>query len=372
MGLLLIAAVMQGCANTKQEEYITIGALLPLTGVDSDAGLRALNGLQVAKDEINESGGILGKKLDIIALNDRGDEAFVVQQYEALMKKGVSAIIGSSYSVVTLALAQAAEKDGIPIISPTASNPEVTRGRRNVFRAIFTDDYQAEVMAHFAYNSLGARTALVLSNLSYGNFRQTAEVFAESFRVLGGQIRAIESYSSEQGLADILTRYRANPPDAIFCPENYVPAVKLVNTAYNIGLRDTYILGTDAWDGLLAYVVQHETVNNVYYSAPFSFDDNNEQVAAFVRNYFNSFSQMPLSGSATAYTCVYILAQAFTTAGNTNRDDVIAAMKTNELDLITGHIQFDENNNPRTNVYIIQVKDGAYSAYEKLSLQRGQ
>ena len=366
---LIVAAIMCGCVpKTERQEYITIGALLPLTGKDSDEGLRALNGLQLAKEEINSLGGVLGKKLDVIVLNDRGDEEYIVQQYNALKERGVVAIIGSSYSGVTMALVQAAEKDGIPIISPTASDPNVTRGRTNVFRAIFIDDYQAEVMAYFAYSSLGARTAVVLSNISYGNFRQTAEAFAGSFSGFGGQVSAIESYSSEEAFTGILGRYTANPPDVIFCPENHARAVRLVNTAYNIGLDDTYILGTDAWDGLLTYVVHHDAMKNVYYSAPFSSDDYDEKATAFVRNYFDSFSQMPLSSSATAYTCVYILAEAFKKAGNTNRDDVISAIKTNELDLITGHLRFDENNNPRTNVYIIQIKDGIYSTYKKLSL----
>jgi ABC-type branched-subunit amino acid transport system substrate-binding protein len=72
---LILAILVSGCApKTQQQGYITIGALLPLTGESSDEGLRALNGLQLARKEINKSGGVLGKKLDIIVLNDRGDE----------------------------------------------------------------------------------------------------------------------------------------------------------------------------------------------------------------------------------------------------------------------------------------------------------
>jgi len=365
---ILLAAVA-GCSSKPQrQEYITIGALLPLTGEDSDEGLRALNGLQLAKEEINGAGGILGKKLDVIVLNDRGDEGYIVQQYNALKEKGVAAIIGSSYSGVTIALAQAAEKDGMPIISPTASSPEVTRGRANIFRAIFIDDYQAEAMAYFAYNSLRARTAVVLSNSNADNFKRTSEVFSESFKGLGGLISATEPYSTDTGFADILGKYTASPPNIIFCPDNYISAVKLVNTAYETGLNNTHILGTDAWDGLLAYVVHQDAMENVFYTAPFSFDDSDEEVMRFVRSYFNSFSQMPLSGSATAYTCIYILAEAIKKAGNTAPDDIVLAIKSNELDLVTGRIQFDENNNPRTNVYIIQITGGVYSTYEKLSL----
>jgi len=372
ISLLFLAVVIiavNGCVpEQRQQEFITIGALLPLTGEDSDEGFRALNGLYLAKKEINENGGILGKKLDVIILNDRGDEEYIVRQYNALKERNVAAIIGSSYSGVTIALAKAAEKDGIPVISPTASNPVVTKGRRNVFRAIFIDDYQAEVMAYFARNSLNAQTAVVLNNKANDSYRHTVEIFTESFKKRGGRIMAAEQYSTGNSFAGILSRYAADPPDVIFCPEDYVPASKLVNAAYEAGMVNTRILGSDAWDGILAYVHNPDVMKNVYYSAPFSFDDQDEKVMRFVRSYFDSFSQMPLSGSAAAYTCVYILTEAIKKAGGAGNDAVISAIKENELDLITGHIRFDENNNPHTNVYIIQLKGGEYSTYEKLSL----
>jgi len=365
--IILIAS--NGCApKTENHEYFTIGALLPLTGGDSDEGFRALNGLYLAKKEINENGGILGKKLDVIILNDRGDEEYIIRQYNALKERGAIAIIGSSYSRVTIALAKEAEKDGMPIISPTASNPDVTKNRRNVFRAIFIDDYQAEVMAYFARNSLNAKMAVVLSNESTDSFKRINEVFIESFTKRGGRIIAIEPYLSKNDFAGILRKYTTNPPEIIFCPEDYVTAAELINNVYEAGFTNTRILGSDAWDGLLAYIKYPQATKNAYYSAAFSFDDQDAKVVQFVRKYFDCFSQMPLSGSASAYTCMYILAEAIKKAGNANKDAIISAIKENEVDSIIGRIRFDENNNPHTNVYIIHLKDGEYSTYEKLRL----
>jgi branched-chain amino acid transport system substrate-binding protein len=182
---------------------------------------------------------------------------------------------------------------------------------------------------------------------------------------------AVESYSSENDFAFLLRKYSDNPPNVIFCPEDYVPAAKLANAAYKIGLNNTYILGTDAWDGLLTYVYNRGAMKNVYYSAPFSFDDQDENVARFVRKYLDSFAQVPLSGSATAYTCVYILSEAIKKSGNTDKTSIVSAIKTNEFDVITGRIKFDEDNNPRTNVYVLQIKGGVYSTFQKLSLPGG-
>jgi len=366
---IAFVSIMNSCSQKPQEQdYITIGALLPLTGESSDEGLRALNGLQLAKEEVNANGGVLGKKLDIIVLNDRGDEEYIVQQYHKLKERGVVAIVGSSYSRATLALAIEAEKDGIPVISPTASNPNITMGRRNVFRTIFLDDYQAEAMAYFAYNSLNAKTAVVFSNENSESFRQIAGFFAESFSALGGQVTSFEPYYTEDDFAFLLRKHSANPPDVVFCPDDYIPAAILVNTAYEAGLTNTSILGSDAWDGILAYIYHTEAVENAYYTAPFMFDDETRNVMLFVRNYFNTFSQMPLTGNATGYTCVYILAEAIEKAGNTNWDDIVSAIKANEFDTLMGRIKFDDNNNPRTNVYIIQIKGGVYSTFVKLSL----
>ena len=195
-----------------------------------------------------------------------------------------------------------------------------------------------------------------------------SDIFTGTFTNLGGVITAVEAYSSGDEFERILRRHSRNKPDVIFCPEDYASAAKLINIAYETGFSGVNILGIDAWDGILVYVSNPEAMKNIFYSAPFSFDDQDEEVVRFVRNYFAAFSQMPMSGSATAYTCVYILTEAIKTAGSTDKHDLIRAIKNNELNVITGHIKFDEENNPHTNVYIIQIDGGVYSTYEKISL----
>jgi branched-chain amino acid transport system substrate-binding protein len=231
---------------------------------------------------------------------------------------------------------------------------------------MFIDDYQAEVMANFAHGSFGAKTAIVLYNENNTSYMQAANVFAQAFTSLGGQITAVESYSSSDDYEDILVKYVDNPPDAIFCPEDYVPAAQLVNLAYEMGFSNTLLLGTDAWDGILIYVYDLETMKNAYYTAPFMFDDTDPLVAKFVREYFDVFSQMPLTGSSAAYSCVYILADAIERAGSIKAADIVEAMRVTDLDTVLGNIKFDENNNPRPNVYIVQIKDGMYSTYKKI------
>ena len=365
--LIFVVVLVVGCAPmVEREEYITVGAVFPLTGESADAGLRGLNGLHLAKSEINESGGILGKKLDFIILNDRGDKDHVVRQYHVLKEKEVVAIIGSIYSGVTLELAKAAAADGMPVITPTASHSDITKGRKNVFRTYFTDDYQGEVMAKFAYESLNVKTAVTFRSKTNDSFAQVADATVKTFEECGGKVMAVEHYGSEEEFADILKKYTTNPPGAIFCPADYVPAARLIHDAYEMGLRDTYLLGSDAWDGLLVYVTNMNSTKKVFYPVPFLFDDNTPAVAEFAQRFYATFSHAPLTDAAAAYTCAYIVVEAIKKAGNTNAQDIVSAMKENEPDTILGRIKFDENNSPRVNVCIVQIKDGAYFTYKKI------
>jgi branched-chain amino acid transport system substrate-binding protein len=366
---LSVLAGICGCsAKFGKHDYITIGVLLPLTGPDADEGLRAYNGLQLAKDEINAAGGVSGKKLDLIILNDRGDKSYILQQYYTLRGMGAVAIIGSSYSDVTMVLADAAEIDGMPLITPTASSPDITKDRNNVFRTIFIDDYQAEVLAYFAKNTLQAKKALVLSNKDVPDYKLLSDVFVESFTADGGEVVAVENYTKSNDFPGILRKYARNKPDVIFCPADFFYAANLVNSALEAGFTNTHLLGSDEWDGLFSYVYYPWAVGNVYYPSPFSFDDEDADVVRFVRSYFNTFSQLPLSASATSYASLYVLAEAIKNADSTRRPRIISALLETDMQTIIGRIKFDEKNNPHPNVYILQIVGGVYSTYEKLSL----
>jgi len=155
--LLILGFVLTaiGCfKKPAQQEYITIGALFPLSGNFSSDSISKANGLQIAKDEINESGGILGKKLDVIILNDRDDPDFAIQQYKTLKEKVVVAIIGSIHSEVRDAIMDAAENDGMPVVVPLfpmfTPNSDETRERAYVYYLPYVSlDTQSELLTKF-------------------------------------------------------------------------------------------------------------------------------------------------------------------------------------------------------------------------------
>lgn len=366
--LIFISILMVSCSKPPDEtNYISIGAVFPLTGEDSDEGLRAYNGIRLATDEINANGGILGKSLDFTILNDQGDEAVIVEQYKKLKENNVSAIIGSSYSGVSIAMAKEAFADNMPMISTTASSPELTVGRPNVFRTVYIDDYQAQVMAKFALTTLNAKTAAVLYNNDVSASLYLAEIFKTSFEASGGTVVFIGGYdSSDTKFETIVNQFINNEPDVIFCTENNNNIAKLLTYAYYNDIRKTSFLGTDMWDGLTAYITTHEPLNNAYFCKSFLSDDTDERTQEFVKKYREAFNEPPLAGSAIAYDTVYVLAEAIKNAGSTDREKIIEELKATDLSAVTGRITYDQNNNPTKDAYIVGFQRGQYTTFEKI------
>lgn len=134
--------ILTGCgdSNVQQDNYsIKIGGMGPLTGSAAIYGPSIENGAKLAFEEINSNGDVLGKKLEYISLDEKVDPIEAVNTYNKLIDSGVSAIIGSVTSKSTLAVAEIASQDGIPMITPTATQIDITKEGSSVFRTCFTD-----------------------------------------------------------------------------------------------------------------------------------------------------------------------------------------------------------------------------------------
>ena len=189
VGMLLAGLVFTGCSNSNEEagseektemgDTITLGNSAPLTGPVSIYGITTNNGIKLALDEINEAGGILGKKVEWKEYDDKGEITDAVTNYNKLMEDEVSAIFGGVPSKPSLAIAEASVNDGIVYITPTGTQANITEGKENVFGTAFTDPFQGEVLANFSKNKLNATKAAVLRNQSSDFSMGVADVFVE-------------------------------------------------------------------------------------------------------------------------------------------------------------------------------------------------
>lgn len=365
IAMLAGAAMMVSCGgNQTQEESSTIkvGGMGPLTGSAAMYGTTIEKGAKLAFEEINNNGGVLGKKLEYISLDEKADPIEAVNAYNKLVDEGVVAILGSVTSKPTLAVAELAAQEGMPMITPTGTQINITDAGPNVFRVCFTDPYQGSTLAKFAKDKLNAKTAAVMVNTSSDYSDGIANAFIEQAKKEGIEIVAKEGYSDgDKDFKAQLTKINGENPDILMVPEYYELSALIATQAREIGMKSTFV-GPDGWDGIIGALdpSAYSVVDNSYFTNHYSAEDSSEKVQSFLKKYREKYNEEPTAFSALAYDNVYILKNAIEKAGTTNKEDLVKAIKASDMDGITGYLTFDEKNNPIKAVTIIKVKDGKY------------
>lgn len=373
---LMLMAVLAGCGgngnstasggNAADENTIVIGGLAPLTGNVSVYGIATNNAVQMAFDEINEAGGILGKQVKYVVYDEKGDATEAVQAFNKLVDNDkIVALIGDVTSKPTQAVAQKAAEINMPMITATATALNVTDAGENVFRVCFTDPFQGSLMAKYA-EKLGAKTAAIIYDITDDYSQGLADSFEETAKESGIEIVAKEGYSSgDVDFQSQLTVIADSNPDVFYIPCYYEDVALIAVQAMNKGI-DCTLLGGDGWDGVLEQIDESnlDALKDVYFCKGFTTDSDDEKIQNFVKNYKELYDTDPVSFSALGYDAAYMLKQAIEEAGSTDADAIIDALKNIQFDGITGSTVFDDHRDPIKNAFITTVKDGAYSLVE--------
>lgn len=371
---MLSLASLVGCGGgtegqTSDADTVKIGGLAPLTGNLSIYGIATDNGVKMAIDEINAAGGVLGKQIDYIVYDEKGDATEAVNAYNKLIQSDkIHAVIGDVTSNPSIAVAQQAAKDGIPMITATGTAADITKAGENVFRVCFIDPYQGETMADYAYKKLGAKTAAVLYNASDDYSVGLTDAFVSTADQLGLQIVAKESYAKgDVDFKSQLTKIAGQNPDVLFIPVYYEDVALIVQQAKSAGIS-AQLLGADGWDGVLDKVEDKSVLEGAMYCCGFSLQSKDEKVQEFIQKYTDKYGEAPKGFSAQGYDAAYLLVQAIKEAGSTDKAAVVEAMKNIQFDGVTGHIVFDEERNPIKGVMINKLTNGTIEyveSYEK-------
>ncbi len=346
-------------------DTIKVGFIGPQTGDVAVYGLSTKQGVDLAIAEVNAAGGVLGKQLELIGEDDKGDPTESVTIYNKLMSQGVSAIIGAVTSKPSDAVAANSVEDGIPVITPTGTMSSITEGRDNVFRACYIDPYQGEILAAFAAENLKVKTAAVLRNTSDDYSNGVADAFIAKAKELGIEIVGDEGYGkTDVDFAVQLTNIAKNNPELLLVPEYYEKDVLIAKQAKELGIK-AQIIGPDGWDGVLDVVDQDslDSIEGIYFANHYSIDDESETVQSFIGKYREKYNDDPSAFSALGYDAVYLLKEAWEKAGSVDFKATVDALKSVERDGVTGHLVFGENNNPIKASSIIVIKDGKYKYY---------
>lgn len=317
----------------------------------------------MAADEINQAGGINRRRIDIVIEDDRGSpELSAALASKLIHQDKVVAIIAGGASGNSLAAAPIAHAGGVPMISPSATNPAVTEVGEYIFRACFIDPFQGEIMARFAAKTLQATKAAVLLDFNAPYSRDLREFFESSFIQLGGEIVSEQSY--HQGDRDFrgqLSAIRTAAPDVIYIPGYYGDVAIIAKQARALGLTQP-LLGGDGWDAPELWELGGEALNGSYISNHYSIEDPSPITETFVRDYKHRYGGLtPDAHAALAYDAMRVLADAIQRSGTTTGSEVRDALaQTENFAGVTGVITINAQRNAIKPAVILLLQDKQY------------
>jgi branched-chain amino acid transport system substrate-binding protein len=364
---LLSAICLTGIFPAVAAEPIPVGEVASLTGASASFGQSSHQGTELAVEEINAAGGVLGRPLALISEDDQsqaGQPATIVRKL--ISQDKVVAVLGEVASSKSLEAAPICQQNKIPMITPASTNPKVTEVGDHIFRICFIDPFQGTVCSKFA-REMGWKKMAVLTDVKQDYSVGLTECFIRDFTANGGEIVKEQKFSSgDKDFKPQLTSIKAARPDAVFVPGYYSEVPLIAKQARLLGIRVPF-LGGDGWVGDSLLKVAGTALDGSFFSAHFSADDQSPKVRKFVESFRAKFGEEPDDMAALGYDSAMILAAAIRAAGTTEPSalrDAIAA--TRDHDGVTGKISLDGQRNASKPAVILQVRDGGFHFVKKI------
>ncbi len=345
-----------------------VGFFAPLSGAQASFGNDAVRGAQLAVEEINAAGGILGHPLRLLVRDTQSRPEETKEVVNRLIDDDqVAALVGEIATDRSLVAAGIAQARGIPLITPGATSEAVTATGEWIFRACYTDSFQASAMAKFA-RLIGVTKAAVLHDSENPYGTGLSADFEKDFVRLGGTITSVQTYrTGDRDFSVQLNAIRAGSPEVVFLPSYYAEAALIIRQARDLGFTEPF-LGTDGWDSPEFLAVGGKAVENCYFAGHFSAENSRPEVDAFVQAYTKKFDSPPPPLAALAYDSIRLLAGALARAGTSEPAALREALAaTRDLAGVTGMITLDEHRNPSKPVIVLRVQDGKFTYLETVS-----
>jgi branched-chain amino acid transport system substrate-binding protein len=350
-----------GMVGADAKGPIVVGEVGSMTGTEATFGTSSDRGIQLAVTETNSAGGIKGRQVQIIALDDEGKpEEAATAATRLIASEHVTAILGEVASTRSLFMAPKCQAAKVPMVSPSSTNEKVTAVGDYIFRACFIDPFQGFVMAKYATSTLHLSKAAILRDVRNDYSVGLAKVFNENFTKLGGKITANESFSS--GDVDFkaqLTNIKNTGPEALYVPGYYTDVGLIARQAREVGITAP-LLGGDGWDSEKLYEIGGAALDGCYFSNHYSVDDPSPRIQEFVAKFKKAYGgQVPDSLAAQAYDAAGMLFDAMKRAteltGPAIRDALAA---TKNYRGVTGDITMDANRNATKAAVVLKIAHG--------------
>ena len=375
--LALCLACFAGCGSKKEEAAaddgtitIKIGGIGPLTGGAATYGLATQNGAQIAVDEINAKNS--GIKIEYDFQDDTGVLETAVSAYNELKDWDVDVIYGCTTSTPCVAVASETFADRYFQITPSASSPDVTAGKDNVFQMCFTDPNQGATAANYVKDAgLATKVGVIYNN---GDSYSTG--IAQGF-IAKAQELGIEVVTEQTFPADTTTDFNVQitackdaGAELVFMPIYYGPASLILQQADQMGY-DPIFFGGDGMDGILAIEgFDTSLAEGLMLLTPFNATSADERTANFVKTYQERYGEIPNQFAADGYDCVYAVYEAclkiegFADMDHAQLCEALIKVFTSgdfKVDGLTGlGMTWQANGEVSKDPMVVEIVDGAY------------
>jgi len=369
--LLLLLCLPASCTRPTGE--LRVGLVVPLSGRLQDTGRSCLEGAELVVQELNESGGLSVRgrryRVELLIRDARDTPERALGAAQGLINgENVAALIGPPFSSQAIPVARLADRAGVPLIVPMATNPAVTAGTSHVFRVCFTDSFQGRVMARFAREGLRARRAAILYDVANPFSRDIADIFTSVFGEAGGRVVAREGYpTGQQDFRPELQRIRAARPDVLFLPGLYPDLRFQLAQLHAMGFG-VQVLGGDTMYSRDPNDLP--LVEGAYFSTHYSPQMPGEAARAFNRLYRGAYGHEPPPGSALSYDALQLLFAVVRAQGSTQAAGISAGLDgLQRYEGVTGIMLFDGGPDPAKSVVIVQAREGQYRFHARIDPQ---
>jgi branched-chain amino acid transport system substrate-binding protein len=365
--LLIGAFGLMGCRqevpnSSAKLEPILIGFFGALTGNAAGLGQYTDMGATLAVEEINASGGVRGRPLELRREDNRslaGESATIVKKL--LSRDQVVAIVGDANSGRCLEAGPLCQAAGIPMISPAATLPQVTEIGDFIFRICFTDPFQGKIMAQFARKNLSLKRVGFLLDATSPYSLGLADVFRDRFTAEGGLVIGEQRYNGgDKDFRAQLTALKAIGVEAIFAPGYYHSGGLILRQARELGLT-LPMLGGDGWEAPELIAVGGPAADGAYFPVHFSAENPTPATRAFLDRFHRRFGKLPTGVSALAFDTLQMIADALRRSNSIQpkaiRDELAV---THDFAGITGLITMDSHRNAQKSAVIVGVKAGSF------------
>ena len=376
----MLSTLLAGCERTPEStsdsssaaggDVVKIGVFEPASGDNGAGGKQETLGIQYA-NYVTPTVEIGGKEytvqLDIVDNESSNDKA--PSAAATLVSDGVSVVLGSYGSGVSIAGSDTFKEAGIPVIGVTCTNPQITEGNTHYFRICFLDPFQGTVLANFAMDNFDAQVAYCLGEAGNEYDQGLIAYFTQAFEAAGGTVVTASFPTNNSDFSTYLNQAKSEGADVIFTPVSIAYATQILKQASALGI-DAAFLGSDTLDDNMVLDAAKGTDLQLYVST-FYQEGGSPEFDEGVKAYINSNSEALTNNggndtiaavTAMGYDAYYVALEALKAAGSTDPAAVKAALPSVTYDGVSGHIAFDEEGDAiRDTAYIKHsTNDGAW------------